>query len=401
MRDYKYTPKPKQTSPNKAEPVCEMRRSCGGCQTWNLTYEEELSMKMAKLIRLLGRFGHVEEILPMDEPYHYRNKLQALFQYNGKNQFRYGLYQSATGHIVKCDNCLIENEEAARIVRTVATLVTKLHVPAWDLHHKKGVFRHVMVRYAAAEDCYMVALVTGTDTFAAGEDMAKAIVEKHPKVKSVVWCQNHTDIPLWIEGEGKALYGTPTITDRLADCLFRISAPSFYQVNTIQTEKLYQTALSYADLKPTDHVVDAYCGIGTLGIAAAKNYGCETVIGFDNNANAIRDAKVNARINGLENTDFRCADAGKITAELAYSGEVADVLFVDPPRAGLGKEMLSAIEDMSPTRLVYVSCNPETLSKDLAVLRRKYNVEKIQPVDMFPRTQHVECVCLLTKGNAK
>lgn len=386
-----------KSSTNKAEKICEMRRSCGGCQTWNLTYEEELSMKMSRLIRLLGRFGHVEEIFPMDDPYHYRNKLQALFQYNGKNQFRYGLYQSATGHIVKCDGCLIEDKEAARIVKTVATLLTKMHVPAWDLHHKKGVFRHVMVRHAAAEDSYMVALVTGTDTFAAGEDMAKAIVEKHPKVKSVVWCQNHTDIPLWMEGEGVALYGGTTITDKLADCLFRISAPSFYQVNTTQTEKLYQTALTYADLKPTDHVVDAYCGIGTLGIAAAKNYGCETVLGFDNNENAIRDAKVNARINGLENATFRCADASKITAELAEQEESPDVLFVDPPRAGLGKEMLAAVGEIAPARLVYVSCNPETLAKDLAVLRKQYQVQKIQPVDMFPRTQHVECVCLLSR----
>lgn len=399
-RTRKYATKPafvKSTNTTKAEPVCEMRRSCGGCQTWNLTYEEELSMKMSRLIRMLGRFGHVEEILPMDDPYHYRNKLQALFQYNGKNQFRYGLYQSSTGHIVKCDNCLIEDKEAARIVKTVATLLTKMHVPAWDMHHKKGVFRHVMVRHAAAEDSYMVALVTGSDTFAAGEDMAKAIVEKHPKVKSVVWCRNHTDTPLWMEGEGVALYGSTTITDKLADCLFRISAQSFYQVNTVQTEKLYQTALTYADLKPTDHVVDAYCGIGTLGIAAAKNYGCATVLGFDNNENAIRDAKVNARINGLENATFRCADAGKITAELAEQGETADVLFVDPPRAGLGKEMLTAIGDIAPARLVYVSCNPETLAKDLAVLRREYQVQKIQPVDMFPRTGHVECVVSLTK----
>lgn len=174
------------------EAVCEMRRSCGGCQTWNLTYEEELSMKMGRLIRLLGKFGHVEEILPMETPYHYRNKLQALFQYNGKNQFRYGIYQASTKHIVKCDNCLIENKEAARIVRTVAQLLTKLRIPAWDPAHKKGLFRHVMVRYAAADDSYMVVLVTASPTFAAGNDMAEEIVKKHPKVKSVIWCRNKT-----------------------------------------------------------------------------------------------------------------------------------------------------------------------------------------------------------------
>jgi len=396
MKDFKN----KQDIKNSgAEAVCEMRRSCGGCQTWNLTYEEELSMKMGKLIRLLGRFGHVEEIIPMDNPYHYRNKLQALFQYNGKNQFRYGLYQSATHHIVKCDNCLIENKEAAKIVRTVAQLLTKLRIPAWDPAHKKGVFRHVMVRHAAADDSYMVVLVTASPIFAAGHDVAEEIVKKHPKVKSVIWCRNKTDTPLWMDSDGEVLWGSPTITDKLAGCLFRISARSFYQVNTVQTEKLYETALQYADLKPTDKVVDAYCGIGTIGIAAAKNYGCASVIGFDNNENAIRDAGVNARINGLDNMTFHCADAGEITAELAEAGEEVQVLFADPPRAGLGKEMLEAIGAIAPERLVYVSCNPETLAKDLEVLRRNgYQVKKIQPVDMFPRTQHCEVVVKLVRG---
>lgn len=395
MREYK-----NKRSNHEGAQICEMRRSCGGCQTWNLTYEEELSMKMGKLIRLLGRFGHVEEILPMEDPYHYRNKLQALFQYNGKNQFRYGIYQAATRHIVKCDNCLIENKEAARIVRTVAQLLTRLRVPAWDPVHKKGVFRHVMIRHAAADDSYMVVFVTAAQTFAAGRDMAEEVVKKHPKVKSVIWCQNKTETPLWMDGDGEVLYGTLTITDKLAGCLFRISARSFYQVNTVQTEKLYETALQYAELKATDKVMDAYCGIGTIGIAAAKNYGCASVIGFDNNENAIRDAGVNARINGLENMTFHCADAGEITAELAEAGEEVQVLFVDPPRAGLGKEMLEAISEIAPERLVYVSCNPETLAKDLDVLRKNagYQVKKIQPVDIFPRTQHCEVVVKLIRG---
>ena len=392
--------KNKRENTGSAEQVCEMRRSCGGCQTWNLTYEEELSMKMGKLIRSMGKFGHVEEIIPMENPYHYRNNMQALFQYNGKNQFRYGIYQSATHHIVKCDNCLIENREAARIVRTIAQLLTKLRIPAWDPAHKKGLFRHVMVRYAAADDSYMVVLVTASHSFAAGKDMAEEIVKKHPRVKSVIWCRNKTETPLWIDSDGEVLYGSPTITDKLAGCLFRISARSFYQVNTVQTEKLYETALRYAQLKPEDHVVDAYCGIGTIGIAAAKNYGCASVIGFDNNENAVRDAGVNARINGLGNMTFRCADAGEITAELARTGEEVQVMFVDPPRAGLGREMLEAVCDITPERLVYVSCNPETLVKDLEYLKRNagYQVKKIQPVDMFPRTRHCEVVVQLVRG---
>ncbi len=388
-----------QEEKNTGELVCEMRRSCGGCQTWNLTYEEEQSMKMATLIGLLRRFGHVEEILSMEDPYHYRNKLQALFQYNGKNQFRYGIYQASTKRIVKCDNCLIENKEAAKIVRSVAHLLTKMQVPAWDMAHKKGVFRHVMVRYAKAEDSYMVALVTGSDTFAAGKDLAAELVKRHPRIKSVVWCKNKTETPIWMDNDGEVLYGSATITDKLAGCLFRISARSFYQVNTTQTEKLYETALAFAELKETDRVVDAYCGIGTIGIAAAKNYGCKEVIAFDNNEAAIRDAKVNARINGLEDSmTFTCADASEMAAELADAGQEVQVMFVDPPRAGCGREMVDAIGDIGPERLVYVSCNPETLAKDLEQLRRLgYKVKKIQPVDMFPRTKHVETVVLMSK----
>jgi len=391
-----------KTEPKQGENICTVHRSCGGCQTWNLTYGEELSMKMSRLIGTLGKFGHVEEILAMEDPYHYRNKLQALFQYNGKNQFRCGIYQSSSRRIVRCDNCLIENREATRIVRTVAQLVTKMQVPAWDPAHRKGVFRHVMVRHAAAEDAYMVVLVTSVMPFAAGRDMAEEIVKKHPKVKSVVNCKNSTDTPLWMEDSGEVLWGSATVTDRLVGCLFRISARSFYQVNTKQTEKLYETALRFAELKPSDRVVDAYCGIGTIGIAAAKNFGCASVIGFDNNGNAVRDAEVNARINGLENITFHCADAGEVTARLAAEGESVQVLFADPPRAGLSREMLEAIGTMAPERMVYVSCNPDTLAKDLEYLRKKagYRVLQIQPVDMFPRTTHCEVVVSLRRKDS-
>jgi len=260
-----------------------------------------------------------------------------------------------------------------------------------------------MVRHAAASDTYMVALVTSSYPFPGGEALAKELVKRHPKITSVVRVINMKDIPLWMEEKEEVLYGTATITDKLNGCLFRISARSFYQVNTKQTERLYETALQFAAPQKGDRVLDAYCGIGTIGIACAKNYEDISVIGFDNNANAVHDAEVNARINGLENIEYRCSDAEDIAAELMAEEDNIRIAFLDPPRAGCGKNFLDAVHTISPEKIVYVSCNPESLAKDLAYLKKNggYKVNKIQPVDMFPRTTHVETVCLLSKLNAK
>ncbi|MBQ7921685.1 MAG: 23S rRNA (uracil(1939)-C(5))-methyltransferase RlmD [Clostridia bacterium] len=408
MKDYKKQGQPKKNNisvnnTESTEKICSMRRSCGGCQTWNLTYPEECSMKMGRLIRLLGKYGHVEEILAMDDPYHYRNKLQAIFRQTGKNQIQYGIYQSSGNRIVKCDDCLIENEEAAHIVRSVYKLLAPTRTTAWDESRRKGQLRHVMVRHAAASDTYMVALVTSSYPFPGGETIAAELVKRHPKIASVVRVINMTDIPLWMEEREEVLYGNATITDKLNGCLFRISARSFYQVNTKQTERLYETALEFASPEKGDRILDAYCGIGTIGIAAAKKYEDISVLGFDNNENAVHDAEVNARINGLENVKYRCRDAEKIAEELMAEEDDIQIAFVDPPRAGCGKSFLDAILVMSPEKIVYVSCNPESLAKDLTYLKRNgaYKVKKIQPVDMFPRTTHVETVCLLSKLNAK
>lgn len=405
MKDYRkqLTPKKKNvpvTEPENTKKICALRRSCGGCQTWNLTYEEECSMKMGRLIRLLGKYGHIEEILSMEDPYHYRNKLQALFRQAGKDRIQYGIYQSSGNRIVKCDDCLIENEEAARIVRSVYKLLAPTRTTAWDENRRKGQLRHVMVRHAAASDTYMVALVTSSYPFPGGETIANELVKRHPKIKSVVRVINMKDIPLWMEDREEVLYGTPTITDKLNGCLFRISARSFYQVNTKQTERLYETALQFASPTKGARILDAYCGIGTIGIACAKNYEDISVIGFDINENAVHDAEVNARINGLENVEYRCSDAEDIAAELVAEEENIQVAFVDPPRAGCGKTFLDAIITIAPEKIVYVSCNPESLAKDLAYLKKNgaYRVKKIQPVDMFPRTTHVETVVLLTRS---
>ena len=395
-----------------AEPVCPHRKSCGGCQTWNLTYAEECSMKMSRLISLLGRYGHIEEILKMDDPYHYRNKMQTLFSFGGKNNIQYGIYQASgrehtdTPRIVrlKGDGCLIENETSGKIVHTIAGLLAKHRVTVWDGRH--GQLRHVMIRYAKGSDTYMVVLVTSSYPFPGGKALAEDIVRKYPKVKSVVRQINTSDTPLWMDPdkEGEILFGAGTITDGLADCVFRISAQSFYQVNTTMTEVLYRIAITYAGLSGGETILDAYCGIGTIGIAAAKNTpGIRRVIGFDSSRSSIRDAEINARINAVaEKCTYRTAKDDKFAAQLLKEEDTIDVAFVDPPRAGLAEDFRRALCAVAPKKIVYVSCNPETLARDLGKLRREgYKAERIQPVDMFPHTTHVETVCLLSKLRSK
>ena len=400
---------PEREEDTRSEIVCPHRKSCGGCQTWNLTYEEECSMKMSRLIALLGRYGHVEEILKMDDPYHYRNKMQSLFAFAGKNNIQYGIYQSSSRERtdnprivrLKGDGCLIENETSGQIVHTIAKLLSKHKVTVWDGRH--GQLRHVMIRYAKASDTYMVVLVTSSYPFPGGKALAEEFARKYPKIKSVVRQINTSDTPLWMDPdkEGEVLYGEGTITDGVASSVFRISAQSFYQVNATMTEKLYKIAIEYAGAGET--ILDAYCGIGTVGIAAAKNLpGVRRIIGFDSSKSAVRDAEINARINGLaEICTYRAAKDDKFAAQLLTEDDTIDVAFVDPPRAGLAENFRRALCVVAPKKIVYISCNPETLARDLGKLKREgYKVERIQPVDMFPRTSHVECVVLLSKRDS-
>ena len=397
---------PKREEKAQTERVCPHRKNCGGCQTWNLTYAEECSMKMSRLITLLGKYGHVEEILKMDEPYHYRNKMQSLFTFAGKNNIQYGIYQSSSREHadnpriirLKGDGCLIENETSGHIVHTIAKLLPKHKITVWDGRH--GQLRHVMIRYAKASDTYMVVLVTSSYPFPGGKALAEELARKYPKIQSVVRQINTSDTPLWMDPdkEGEVLYGAGTITDGVAGSVFRISAQSFYQVNATMTEKLYRTAIEYAGAGET--ILDAYCGIGTVGIAAAKNLpGVCRIIGFDSSKSAVRDAEINARINGLaEICTYRAAKDDKFAAQLLTEDDTIDIAFVDPPRAGLAESFRRALCAVAPKRIVYISCNPETLARDIDKLKREgYKVERIQPVDMFPHTTHVETVVLLSK----
>ncbi len=377
--------------------ICPVSRKCGGCQLMNMTYEEQLAFKQSKVIKLLGNFHRVNKIIGMNNPFHYRNKVQAAFGRTRSGEIISGVYQSSTHNIVKTDKCLIEDDKADEIILTIRKLVKSFKLTVFDERNQRGFLRHVLVKHGFSTGEIMVVLVTGTSNFPSKNNFINELLKLHPEITTIVQNVNNKYTSMVLGDKETVLYGKGYIEDILCGCTFRISPKSFYQINPIQTEILYNKAIDFAELSGKERVIDAYCGIGTIGIVASKKAG--EVIGCELNPDAVRDAKVNAKINDIKNIQFICADAGEFMLSLKEQGEKCDVLFMDPPRAGSDKKFLSSAIALMPEKIVYISCNPETQQRDLTYLTRNgYKVKKIQPVDMFPYTNHVESIALLCKA---
>ncbi|MCQ2514360.1 MAG: 23S rRNA (uracil(1939)-C(5))-methyltransferase RlmD [Ruminococcus sp.] len=378
---------------------CPVYKKCGGCQLQNLSYAEQLKFKQNKVDGLLKKFCKVEPIIGMDNPYNYRNKVQAAFRTNRQGKIISGVYQSGTHNIVAIDECQIEDKTADKIIVAVRKLMPSFRMTTYDEDTGKGFLRHILVKRGFATNEIMLVLVTGSPIFPSKNNFTKAIRKQFPEITTIIQNVNPYNTNLVLGDNQKILYGKGYIEDVLCDCKFRMSPKSFYQINPVQTEKLYETAIEYAGLKGEETVLDTYCGIGTIGIIAAKR-GAGKVIGVELNGEAVRDAIVNVKANNLKNIRIYKGDAGEFMEEVAEETEKPDVVFMDPPRAGSDEKFLNSLIKMSPKTVVYVSCNPETLSRDLEyiVKHSKYKVKKIQPVDMFPHTAHVETVCLLSRN---
>ena len=375
---------------------CPHSKKCGGCQLQNLDYKEQLAHKERTCIRLLGKFCRVEPIIGMENPYHYRNKVQAAFGTTRAGRIISGIYQSSTHNIVAVDSCMTEDEIADRIIVDIRRLLRDFKMTTYNEVTGRGFLRHVLVKRGFQTGEVMVVLVTGTPIFPARNNFTRALLKLHPEITTIIQNVNDRYTSMLLGQNEKTLYGPGYITDILCGLRFRISAKSFYQINPVQTEVLYGKAMEFAELTGKETVIDAYCGIGTIGMVAAKKAG--QVLGVEVNRDAVRDARENAKLNRVKNIRFVCADAGDFMVDMANAGEHCDVLFMDPPRAGSDTAFLSCALTLAPRRIVYVSCNPETLARDLNFLtKRGYRAEKIQPVDMFPHTDHVETVCLLTR----
>ncbi|HHV32774.1 MAG TPA: 23S rRNA (uracil(1939)-C(5))-methyltransferase RlmD [Clostridiales bacterium] len=375
---------------------CPLYRKCGGCQIQNMSYPRQLQWKQGKVQHLLGKFHSVEPIIGMENPYHYRNKVQAAFSVDRSRRIISGIYQSSSHRVVPVDSCMIEDETADRIIVTIRRLMKDFRVEPYDETTGRGLLRHVLVKRGFSTGEVMVVLVTVSPVLPAKNNFIHALLRAHPEITTVVLNINDRYTSMVLGEAEKVLYGPGYIEDKLCGCTFRISAKSFYQINPVQTEILYGKAIEYAALTGKETVIDAYCGIGTIGLTAS---GCaKSVIGVEVNGDAVRDAIVNARLNQIKNARFYEGDAGEFMSAMASEGERADVVFMDPPRAGSDRKFLSSLVKLSPQKVVYISCNPETQERDLHFLTAHgYRVEKIQPVDMFPHTYHVECVVLMSK----
>ena len=374
---------------------CPHAKKCGGCQLQNMTYERQLSFKQVKVIKLLGKYRHVDEIIGMKTPYHYRNKVQAAFGERGREIIS-GIYQSSTHKIVPVDSCLIEDEKADEIIVTIRKLVKSFKLRAFNDEIMKGFLRHVLIKRGFSSGQIMVVLVTGIMEFPKQEQFINALLSRHPEITTIVQNVNNKRTSLLLGEESRVLFGDGYIEEDLCGFRFRISPKAFYQINPTQTEILYNKALQFAQLTGKETVLDAYCGTGTIGIIASPRAG--RVVGVEVNADAVKDAKVNAQLNGVENVEFYEDDAGKFMVKEAQRGAQYDVVIMDPPRAGASQEFLKCLVTLAPKKVVYISCNPETQARDVAFLiKNGYRVKKIQPVDMFPHTEHVECIVSLVR----
>lgn len=383
---------------NKMNASCPVYKKCGGCQLQNLSYPEQLKFKQNKVERLLKNFCKVEPIIGMENPYHYRNKVQAAFYTDRRGKIISGVYQSGTHHVVGIDLCQTEDVIADKIIVAVRKLLPSFKMTTYNEDTGKGFLRHILVKRGFATNQIMLVLVTGTPVFPSKNNFVKAILKQFPEITTIIQNVNNYNTNLVLGNNQKVLYGKGYIEDILCNCRFRISPKSFYQINPVQTEVLYNKAMEYADLNGNETVLDTYCGIGTIGIVAAKR-GAGRVVGVELNGDAVRDAVVNAKANNLNNIRFYKGDAGEFMYEASDEDEKPDVVFMDPPRAGSDTKFLDSLIKMSPETVVYVSCNPETLARDLNYLSKNsdYKVRKIQPVDMFPHTAHVECVVLMSR----
>lgn len=375
---------------------CSVSKKCGSCQYQGVPYKEQLAAKRKKMKKLLGKFANVKPIIGMDDPFYYRNKVHAVFDRDKKGNIICGTYEAKTHKVVPIEECMIEDKISQEIIRTIRDMLKSFRIKTYDEDTGYGLLRHVLVRRGFSTDEIMVVLVIGSPIFPSKNNFVKALRKKYPQITTVVLNVNDKKTSMVLGERDIVIYGKGYIRDTLCGCTFRISPQSFYQVNPVQTEILYKTAIEYAGLGRKETVIDAYCGIGTIGLVAAKR--AKNVVGVELNPDAVRDARINAKENKITNARFYQGDAGDFMENMAENGEHADVVFMDPPRTGSDKKFMSSVIKLNPSRIVYISCGPETLARDLEYLTKYgYDVRKIQPVDMFSFTDHCENICLLTK----
>jgi 23S rRNA (uracil1939-C5)-methyltransferase len=389
-----------KSSSHRAEPVCSIYKRCGGCQMQHMSYEGQLEFKTQRVKEVIERIGKLEDVivhptLGMQEPYRYRNKVQLPV---GKvdGEVRIGFYAPRSHDIIGMDTCHIQDEIADKVVKLTKEWIVKHNIEPYDEEKESGNIRHIMIRRGFKTGEVMVVIVTREERLPFADEFVKLMIDNIKGLKSVIQNINSKKTNVILGDKNKKLWGEDVITDYIGKFRFNISPMSFFQVNPIQTEVLYSKALEYANLNGDETVFDAYCGTGTISLflsqKAKKVYGVEIV------PQAIEDAKKNAVQNGVDNVEFLVGESEKVIPELIDKGIKAEVVVVDPPRKGCEKSLLEAISKMAPKRIVYVSCDPATLARDLGILKELgYKTIEVQPVDNFPQTAHIENVARLER----
>ena len=391
---------------NLSEPRCPYEKLCGGCRMDGRSYACTLEEKRAAAEKLIAPYlpeGWKGAITGMEEPFHYRNKVHRAFGAVSKGRKKVwtgGIYREGTHEIISVKDCLIEDSRAVETLGRVQKLIDEFHLPFYDEDSQCGLIRHLLLRTAHATGEMLLVIVTGSTWFPGKKNFADALRKRCPEITTAVLNLNDRKTSLILGTRETNLYGRGFIEDELAGLRFRISASSFYQVNSVMTEKLYAKAIEFAGLTPETSVIDAYAGIGTIGMAAARHV--KDVLSIELNENAVRDARKNAERNGLQNIRFLRADATEALKAMAKESPYGDgsalVIFMDPPRQGSTPGFIRAAAAMYPARIVYISCNPETLARDLRLFRdHGYQAEKAEFFDLFCFTEHLETVCCLRR----
>lgn len=388
--------KPYEQKAKRKNSRCEVSGKCGGCQMIDVPYGKQLEQKKAETAALLKPFCKLEIVHGMKEPEHYRNKVSAVFSRDRKGNPISGVYEEGTHYVVPVEKCLLEDEKADEIIGTIRGMLKSFKIKVYDEDSGYGLLRHVLVRVGKTSGQIMVVLVVASPVFPSKNNFVKALLKAHPEITTIVLNMNDRKTSMVLGDKEQVIYGKGYIEDVLCGKTFKISPKSFYQVNPVQTELLYAKAIEFAKLTGKEVVLDAYCGIGTIGLIAADK--AKKVIGVELNKDAVKDAIQNAKRNQIKNVDFYQKDAGEFMVQMAEQDAHVDVVFMDPPRAGSDEAFLSSVVKLQPDRVVYVSCNPETLARDLKYLTKMgYRVVRAEGVDMFPFTSHVETVTLLSR----
>lgn len=379
-----------ETSKDRVKPRCEYFTVCGGCQLMHMSYDAQLNFKKEQVKRL---FNKNIDIIGMDEPYYYRNKAISSFKFQKKVQS--GFYKMYSHDVVAIKQCIVQDKQMDPIIQTINQLANQFKLKVFNEDKKTGFLRHVLIRTGHYSKEVMVVLVVADKIFPGKNQFIKALIKKHPEIKTVVQNINKRQTSVVLGDNEILLYGQGMIKDELCGLIFNISSKSFYQINPVQTEKLYHTAIDMAELSKNDIVVDTYSGIGTISLLAAKK--AKKVFGVEINKSAIKNSIKNAKINKINNAQFIQGDAGQVMVQMAKEKMPVNTVFMDPPRAGSDEKFLGSVIKLKPKKIIYISCNPVTQKRDTNYLeKRGYKINQIKAVDMFPMTGHVETVCELT-----